>query len=136
MVLPTRSSRRLTIRQNARSRWCAARWINVLVEKHAWLSTGLIWLLEAPETGRPPKVDDHEKQVESVSVISLCEFWEQGVQLVRTLDAHRFHFPCALGVMNPWNFESKALSLTDALGVSEDSLTLALSGVRPYVLQS
>ena len=28
------------------SRWCSATWLNLLVEKHAWLSAGLIWLPE------------------------------------------------------------------------------------------
>ena len=33
------------------SRWCYATWVNLLVEKHAWLSAGLIWLPESA-TGR------------------------------------------------------------------------------------
>ena len=33
-------------------RWRSATWINLLVEKHAWLSAGLIWLPEASATGK------------------------------------------------------------------------------------
>ena len=63
-------------------RWCTARWTG---GKHAWLSTGLIWLPEAPDTGQPPKMDDHSQhEVESMPTISLFEFWEEGVQLGRT----------------------------------------------------
>ena len=108
--------------------WCAARWINVLVEKYAWLSAGLIWFPEVPETGHPPKLEDHSREasqlpLESMSVISLFEFWEEGVQLVRALDAHHFNLPRSISVMNPWNYESKALSLSEFLGAPENSLT-------------
>ena len=53
----------------------------------------------------------------SVSVISFFEFWEDGIQLARSLDAHPFNFPRSITVMNPWNFESKTLSLSEAVGV-------------------
>ena len=126
VALPTRRGIRIPVKQSVTeidhkavhqdvtiSRRCAARWINVLVEKHAWLSTGLICIPEAPETGRPVKMDNHSQlPLASMSVISLFEFWGEGVQLVRSLDAHRFHFPQSLAVMNPWSCESTAWCLS------------------------
>ena len=55
VTLPTRAAvrteNRLTTKEikfkmlredQSLSKWCAARWTNILVEKHAWLSAGLI----------------------------------------------------------------------------------------------
>ena len=65
VALPTRSGIKSETRMAGRdlnmkksqddpslSRWRSATWINVLVEKHAWLSTGLVWLPEASATGK------------------------------------------------------------------------------------
>ena len=38
----------------------SATWINLLVEKHAWLSAGLIWLPEASDTGRQVEFGDRQ----------------------------------------------------------------------------
>ena len=73
VVLPTRhgirSENRLTARDldhkksrndMSASRRCSATWINVLVEKSAWLSAGLIWPPGASHTGR--QVEDSDSR--------------------------------------------------------------------------
>ena len=40
------------------SRWCSITWINILVEKHAWLSAGLVWMPDASDTGRRAEHND------------------------------------------------------------------------------
>ena len=67
------------------SRWCAARWISILVEKHVWLSAGLMWLPEASDTGRKPKAEDWSAgQSDSVPRINIFEHWEEGAQVPRS----------------------------------------------------
>ena len=44
-------SYKLSHNDQAISRWDSATWINILMEKHAWLSAGLIWLPSASDNG-------------------------------------------------------------------------------------
>ena len=105
------------------SRWCSAKWITVLLEKHAWLSAGLIWLPEeASETGRKAVFDEPKGKAERMPTVSLFEPWEEGAQVARALDARNYHLPSWFALMCPWHFSPKAVSLREAIGVANDSL--------------
>ena len=45
------------------SRWCAATWIDILIEKHAWLSAGLIWKPNASDSGSKSNHTDPKSKV-------------------------------------------------------------------------
>ena len=169
VVLPTRAGIRIAVNQRhceldykmhsqdvSISRWCAASWINCLMEKHARLSAGLAWLPEASESGLLAKPDDLSRDSSVATIISLFEFWEEGVQLVRSLDAHHFNFPPLIAVLSPWNFASTlklclCLRLWGSLTTRESRVVAArtnllqrgplrhlwhIGGVRPFARRS
>ena len=106
VVLPTRpamriddqmighdTSYKLSCSDPAISRRDSASWINTLMEKHAGLSAGLIWLPSASDAGTKgeysnPKSDEPESR----PTINLFERWEDGSQLVRAVSARDYHF--------------------------------------------
>ena len=45
------------------TRWCAAIWISILIEEHAWLSAGLIWKLNASDSGLRSNYADTKSDV-------------------------------------------------------------------------
>ena len=107
------------------SRWCYATWIHLLVEKHAWLSAGLIWLPEASATGRKAILSGEQQgKTESTPTINLFEHWEDGAELPKSVDARHYHFPSCFAIACPWNYSPKAVSLNEAV----DSLTLISQG--------
>ena len=58
---------------------CSANWISLLVEKHAWLSAGLIWLPEASATGKKVVFnEDQQGALESIPKINVFELLEEG----------------------------------------------------------
>ena len=59
------------------SRWSPPSWINFLLEKHAWLSAGLVWMHGASDSGtkgvlmtwpRGPRVQDNHQPLRVVGV--------------------------------------------------------------------
>ena len=90
VMLPTRPAIRIDERMvghdityelnhedQTRSRWCSATWLNTFMEKHAWLSAGLIWLPSASDSGSKGEYSDpksHER--ESQPTINLFELWD------------------------------------------------------------
>ena len=97
VLLPTRSGVRTESRLADRdinhkkvgenctlSRWCAGRWIDLLVEKHAWLSAGHTWLPEASESGWKALFDEESSgKLESMPTINIFEHWEEGAQFAQ-----------------------------------------------------
>ena len=102
------------------SRWCSATWINILVEKHAWLSTGLYGC-------QKPQIPVGRLSLLIVSQMSLSacplsiSLSENGSQQARAASARSFHFPMCFALICPWNFQPKAISLREAVkGVAND----------------
>ena len=82
------------------SRWCFATWVNLLVERHAWLSAGLTWLPEASATGRKATLGGEQQgKTERMPTINLFESWEEGAELSRSVDTRHYHFPSCFAVL-------------------------------------
>ena len=80
-------------------RWCAATWINVLIEKHAWLSAGLLWMPHASDSGiKGSYADSKSDALESRPTINLFEFWEDGFHLCKLATGRNYYFPKCLVV--------------------------------------
>ena len=80
------------------SRWCAATWINVLIEKHAWLPAGLIWTPHASDSGANGSCADSKSDaLESRPTINLFEQWEDGSHLCKLLTGCNYYFPTVHG---------------------------------------
>ena len=98
-VLPTRTTMRVddkSIAQEARcrtqpddtslSRWSPASWLNTLLEKHAWLSAGLVWVQGASMSANsgvfdePPSGDSEPRPT-----INLFEQWEEGAHMTKVV---------------------------------------------------
>ena len=98
-------------------KWSASLWVNTLLEKHAWLSAGLVWMPGASQSAdlgvynndAPPETS------EARPVISLFEHWEEGAHLPVALNARDYAFPSSLVIPYHWNQAPQALSLYDAL---------------------
>ena len=79
------------------SRWCAATWINILIEKHAWLSAGLIWMPHASDSGTKGSYTDSKSDaLESRPTINLFEQWEEVSQLCKLVTGRNPYVPCCL----------------------------------------
>ena len=134
VILPTRPNLRLdtkSVSRDARlssgsqhakapSKWSASLWINTLLEKHAWLSAGLVWLPGASQSAdigayKDPTPEPLTEQPTSRPVISLFEHWEEGTHLPVALNARDFAFPPSLVVPYVWSQAPQSLSLHDAL---------------------
>ena len=128
-VLPTRSNTRIdnkSVAQEARSRsqpdetslsrWSPSLWLNTLLEKHAWLSAGLVWVQGASmsaDTGMYEESAPNDS--EPRPTISLLEQWEEGAHMPKVANARDYSFPKSLVVPFTWLYASKALSLSDAI---------------------
>ena len=51
-------------------KWCASLWVNTLLEKHAWLSAGLVWMYGASQSAdmgvyrdAPPEIPEARGQL-------------------------------------------------------------------------
>ena len=78
------------------SRWRPASWLNLLLEKHAWLSAGLVWMHGASESGIKGVFEDSGPGgLESRPTINL--------------------FEQSLGVPYTWMYAPRALSLSEAV---------------------
>ena len=134
VILPTRPNLRMdtkSVSRDARmssgsqyaeapSKWSASLWINTLLEKHAWLSAGLVWLPGASQSAdigvyKDPPPESTTEQSSSRPVVSLFEHWEEGTHLPVALNARDFAFPQSLVVPYFWSQAPQSLSLYDAL---------------------
>ena len=129
VVLPTRAAVRAESRLAERdmgyklswndktaSRWCSATWINILVEKLAWLSAGLTWMPSASDTGKKAEYSNPQsEEPQPLPTVNLFELWEDGSQQAKAVSGHEFHYPMCFALSCPWNFCNKAISLRDAV---------------------
>ena len=80
-------------------RWAASLWINTLLEKHAWLCAGLVWMQGASQSADTGVYKDVQPETpEPRPVISLFENWEEGAHLPVAVNARDFAFPKSLVV--------------------------------------
>ena len=113
VVLPTRHNLRIDNKSISRDvkmsfgpqpgetplRWAASLWINTLLEKHAWLCAGLVWMQGASQSADIGVYKDVPPEIpESRPVISLFEHWEEGAHLPVAVNAREFAFPKSLVV--------------------------------------
>ena len=128
VVLPTRPNLRMDTTSVTRDvtyrpqtgeplmRWSAALWINTLLEKHAWLSAGLVWMNGASQSADMGVYNDVPPEIpEARPTISLFEHWEEGAHLPVALNARDYAFPISLVIPFYWTQAPQALSLTDAI---------------------
>ena len=104
------------------SRWSPSLWMNTLLEKHAWLSAGLVWMYGASQSagsGVYPEVSYETPTPRTV--ISLFEHWEYGAHLPVAMNARDYAFPNSLVVPFTWNQSPASVSLVDV--VNKVSLT-------------
>ena len=106
VVLPTRPNLRVdskSIAQEAKyrsqpdntslSRWSPSLWLNTLLEKHAWLSTGLVWVQGASQSADVGVYNDTTpSEPEPRPTISLFEHWEEGAHLPVAMNARDYSF--------------------------------------------
>ena len=98
------------------SRWSPTSWLNILLEKHAWLSAGSVWMQGASDSGIKGVFDDPGPDgLESRPTINLFELWEYGAYWPRPVIARNYSFPNPLIVPCTWIFAPTALSLSDAV---------------------
>ena len=128
-VLPTRTNMRVvnkSIAQESRcrsqpddtslSRWSPSSWLNTLLEKHAWLSAGLVWVQGASMSAEVGVYDESPpSESDSRPTINLFEQWEEGAHMPKVANARDYSFPKSLVVPFTWLYAPKALSLSDAI---------------------
>ena len=68
-------------------------WVNLLLEEHAWISAGLIWM----------------------PTINRFELWEFGVHLLRKVSGRDYWFPRSMVVQCVWLQSTQSVSLRDAV---------------------
>ena len=130
VILPTRPNLRIDTKSISRDmrmsfgpqagetplRWSASLWINTLLEKHAWLCAGLVWVPGASQSADIGVYRDVPPETpEPRPVISLFEHWEEGAHLPVALNARDYAFPNSLVVPYYWSQAPQALSLQDAI---------------------
>ena len=128
VVLPTRPNLRVDSKSIAReasyrsqsgeslTRWSPSLWLNTLLEKHAWLSAGLVWMQGASQSADVGVYNDLPQDApEPRPTISLFEHWEEGAHLPVTLDARNYSFPSSLVIPFMWIHSPASLSLSDAI---------------------
>ena len=98
------------------SRWSPASWLNLLLEKHAWLSAGLVWMNGASVSGREGVFEESRPDgLESRPTINVFEQWEEGAHLPKLVNAHDYSFPQPPVVPYTWMYAPRALSLSEAV---------------------
>ena len=128
VVLPTRPNLRMDTKSITRDvsfrpqvgespmKWCASLWVNTLLEKHAWLSAGLVWMYGASQSADMGVYRDASPETpEARPVVSLFEHWEEGAHLPVALNARDYAFPKSLVLPFYWAHAPQALSLHDAI---------------------
>ena len=117
VVLPTRNTTRTDYKSIARevvyrsqpddsslSRWSPASWLNTLLEKHAWLSTGLVWVPGASMSADSGVFEKPQLVTESRPTINLFELWEVGSHTPNLVNARDYSFPKPLVVPYTWMY--------------------------------
>ena len=75
------------------SRWSPASWLNLLLEKHAWLSAGSAWMHGASESGIKGMFEvSGPEGLESRPTINLFEKWGEGARLPKLVNARNYSF--------------------------------------------
>ena len=98
------------------SRWSPASWLNLLLEKHAWLSAGLVWMQGASVSGHKGVFEESRPDgLESRPTINLFEQWEEGAHMPKTVNARDYSFAKSLVVPFTWMYAPRALTLSDAV---------------------
>ena len=98
------------------SRWSPASWLNLLLEKHAWLSAGLVWMHGASESGIKGVFEDSGPDgLESRPTINLFEQWEEGAHLPKLVNARNYSSPQPLVVPFTWMHAPRVLPLSEAV---------------------
>ena len=88
----------------------------MLLEKHAWLSAGLVWVQGAAMSADIGVFDESKPdESEPRPTISLFEQWEEGAHTPKLVNARDYSFPKSLVVPFTWLYAPKALSLSDAV---------------------
>ena len=83
------------------SRWCSATWINVLVEKHAWLSAGLIWMPDTSDTCKKVEHNDPQSaEPQPLPTINNFELCEDGSQQAKAVSSRDFHYPMCFALLS------------------------------------
>ena len=107
------------------SRWSPSSWVNLHLEKHAWLSAGLVWMHGASDSGTKGVYEDSgHKGLESRPTVRLFEVWEKGSHLIKLVVGRNYRFPKSV-VPCAWTHSPKSLSLRD---VSAKLFTPRLNG--------
>ena len=84
-------------------KWSPASWLNLLLEKHAWLSAGLVWMHRASESGIEGVFEESGPTgLEPRPTINLFEQWEEGAHLPKLVNARNYSFPKRLVVVYTW----------------------------------
>ena len=79
-----------------------ASWLNLLFEKHAWLSTGLVWMHGASKSGVKGVFEGSGPDgLESRPTINFFKQWEVGAHLPKLVNARNYFFPKSLVVPIP-----------------------------------
>ena len=90
--------------------------MNTLLEKHAWLSAGLVWVHGASMSASIGVFDDAQpSESEPRPTINLFEQWEEGAHTPKLVNARDFRFPKSLVVPYTWICAPTALSLSEAI---------------------
>ena len=128
VVLPTRPNIRVDNKAVTRdisyrpqpvevpTRWCPSLWMNTLLEKHAWLSAGLVWMHGASQSANAGVYTEVSLDtLEPRPTISLFESWEEGAHLPVAMNARDYAFPNSLVIPFVWNQSPESVSLFDAI---------------------
>ena len=90
--------------------------MNTLLEKHAWLSAGLVWMYGALQSASSGVYTEVSYETPSPRpVISLFEHWEEGAHLPVAMNARDYAFPNSLVVPFTWNQSPASISLVDVI---------------------
>ena len=96
------------------STWSASTWVNICLEKHAWISAGLVWMPGASDSGAKGAYDDSGPNgLESRPTINLFELWENGSHLLKLVAGRNDSFPRSLVVPCAWIQSPKFLPVSE-----------------------
>ena len=135
VVLPTRPNLRVDNRSITReasypsqsveslTRWSPSLWLNTLLEKHAWLSAGLVWMQGASQSADVGVYTEvpHDRP-EPRPTKSVFEHWEEGAHLPAAMNARDYSFPSSLVIPFTWIHSPESLSLLESDAINSVSL--------------
>ena len=76
------------------SRRSVSTWINVLLEKHAWVSAGLVWMPSASDFGTKGAFEDSKSDALDFRPTINLELWKDGSRVVRLVSGCNPLNPC------------------------------------------